>query len=63
MSIPEAGCSRSCEVSWSLPDKTHKHAMTQAAGRSCYGRSGSGVLESGLRLESLVHTYTIFHKR
>jgi len=32
-------------------------AITQAAGRSCCGRSGSSVLEFGYQLDSLVCTY------
>jgi len=34
-------------------------AITQAAERSCCGRSGSIVLECGFQLDSLVHTQTV----
>ena len=36
-------------------------AITQAAGRSCCGRSGSSALESVFRLDSLVRKYTGDH--
>ena len=36
-------------------------AVTQAVGRSSYSRSGSGVLEFGFNLDSLVHTYIVNH--
>jgi len=36
-------------------------AITQAAGRSCCGRSGSNALESLFRLDSLVRKYTGDH--
>ena len=34
-------------------------AMTQEAGRSCRGRSGSSVMEFGFELDSLVYTYIV----
>ena len=36
-------------------------AITQVAGRSCCGRSGSSVLELGLQLDSLIYSYTGGH--
>jgi hypothetical protein len=34
-------------------------AITQAAGRSCCGQSGSGVLELWFQLDSLIYSYTM----
>jgi len=36
-------------------------AITQAAGRSCGGRSDSSVLGFGFQLDSLVYSYVVEH--
>jgi hypothetical protein len=36
-------------------------AITQAEGRSCYGRSGFSVLEFGFQMDSLVYAYVADH--
>jgi hypothetical protein len=41
--------------------KEHCWAITQAAGRSCCGRSGPSVLEFGLQLDSPIYSYTDDH--
>ena len=38
-------------------------AITQTAGRSCCGQSGSSALEFGFQKDTLVYTYTVDHMR
>jgi len=48
-----------CKLNDAQLAKEYCWAITQVAGRSCCGRSGSGVLDFGFLLDCLEYTYTV----
>ena len=46
------------KAQWRKSGEEYCWAVTQAAARTCCGRSGSRVLEFGFQLETLVYAYT-----